>query len=170
MIKQARGFTLVELLIVMVLLAIAAAMVGPRLWGMVEPDPARDIPRLLGDRIDRMRGEAIIKTTAQDAVVNLVDNTLSDSDGKAIWTPPEGWQFTALPNVEVRETATTTLVTKKEEAPPDRIALRFNPDGSANEARFQLTGPDSGQGWTIAIAPLTGRMTMTPLNERDHAH
>jgi hypothetical protein len=155
----------------MVLLGLIAASVGPRLFGLFEENPARDIPRLFGDRIDRMRGEAIMKSTPQVAVVDLANNVLTDADGATLWTPPEGWQFAAPPDVEVHETATTTAVVQKNDEAIDHISLKFNPDGSADAAHFRITGPESDLGWQLDVAPLTGRLTLTPLAGSDaHAN
>jgi general secretion pathway protein H len=166
-IPRSTGFTLIELLIVMVILALGAAAVGPRLWGALTPDPARDLPRQLQDHIDKLRSDAILKRNTQTATLDLDSNTLIEGDADRGWQPPNGWRF------DKDELAESTVPVAAEQpgapALPPKIRLAFMPDGSAANARFVLIGPTPGQGWRFSVSPITGRLTISPLSQDEHA-
>lgn len=165
MSTRSAGFTLIELLIVMVILALGAAAVGPRLWSALTPDPARDIPRQLQDRIDKLRSDAIFKRNGQAATIDIDSNTLLIGDAEHGWQLPDGWQFA------IDENAPPPSPSGDGTAPdpnaPPRIKLGFAPDGTATEAHFLVTGPQAEQGWRFAVSPITGRLSIGPIATAD---
>ncbi|WP_284195084.1 prepilin-type N-terminal cleavage/methylation domain-containing protein [Chitinimonas prasina] len=152
---QRHGFTLLELMVVMALLAIAASLTGPRLWAMLQPSPERDLPRQLVEQIDRLRSDAVFRRKTQAAEIDIEANVLHTPRGD--WRPPEGWLFVALPEV-----AATADPAAAPAAPPTILSLEFLADGSASSLRFALQGP-SRPGWQFHISPHTGRLSIQPL-------
>ena len=143
------GFTLIELVIVLLLLGLIAGVATPRLFSMLTPDPARQLPTQLADKIDRLRSDAIFLGAMQTAVVNFTDNRLDTTREK--WALPTDWAF------EADDDATTD-----DDGNDKPLVLHFMPDGSASAAAFKLTGPNH-LGWHYTIAPTTGRLHEGPL-------
>lgn len=161
MARRTAGFTLLELLVVMAILAVAAATIGPQLWGQHEANPSRDIPRQLFDMLDKMRSDAIFQGHSQAASIDFDNNVLALRDSDHTWSPPGGWQ---LQPPEDGDGHPADL--------GDRLALEFMPDGTAKPAQFQIIGPDGQAGWTVSISAFTGRPTLKPLGadaDRDDA-
>jgi prepilin-type N-terminal cleavage/methylation domain-containing protein len=152
-----RGFTLIELLVVLAILALAVAITGPRLLGMLTPDPARDLPQQLQDKIDRMRSDAIYKSQVEFAVIDYLDNNLT-VDGVP-WVPPSGWEFAPPREGDLPADEPTPVVQD-----PDRIGLEFAPDGTAKSAHFILHSTKDENGWIFDVSAMTGRVSHRPLH------
>ncbi|MBV8466573.1 MAG: prepilin-type N-terminal cleavage/methylation domain-containing protein [Burkholderiales bacterium] len=155
--SQQRGFTLIELLVVLAILALAVAVTGPRLLGMLTPDPARDLPQQLQDKIDRMRSDAIFKSQVEFAVIDYVDNSLT-VDGVP-WLPPSGWEFTPPREGDLPVDEPSPALPD-----PDRIGLEFAPDGTAKSAHFILHSTKDENGWIFDVSGMTGRLSYRPLH------
>ncbi len=84
--NQRKGFTLVELLVVMVMIALLAALVGPRLFpkvGKGKQSAAKAQIELFGQALDQFRLDAGRYPTTQEGLSALVNNT-----GIAKWDGP----------------------------------------------------------------------------------
>jgi prepilin-type N-terminal cleavage/methylation domain-containing protein len=158
------GFTLVELLVVLLVLALAAAVAGPRLLGMITPDPTKDLPQQLQDRIDRMRSDAIFKSQMQYAVIDYADNSMTVDDKS--WSPPSGWEFMPPREGDVLN-EDAPAPGQADEA--DRIGLAFSPDGTAKPAHFILHSTKDDSGWVFDVSAFTGRLTYRTLQQAQAA-
>ncbi len=152
------------MLVVLVVLALAAAVTAPRLLGMITPDPARDLPQQLQDKIDRMRSDAIFKSQVQYAVIDYLDNSMTVNEKP--WSPPSGWEFMA-PRVGDVPDDEMQAVDRSGEV--DRIGLSFSPDGTAKSVHFILHSTKDDSGWVFDISAMTGRLSYRTLQQAQAA-
>ncbi|MFZ1983683.1 MAG: prepilin-type N-terminal cleavage/methylation domain-containing protein [Desulfatitalea sp.] len=73
-----RGFTLIELMVVMLLITIMFAVTIPRIDGTMMQDPRKKTTRWLMNAVSTLRAAAIEKQKSQILVLNL--------DGNRLWT------------------------------------------------------------------------------------
>ena len=134
------GFTLVEMLLVVVLLALAAGLV------MVRANPDRSAVKLsarLGDYLREARALAILEG-------QRVTLALDPATGQLSGPPPLG---------ALELGARLVLETGQ----PRDNSLLFQPDGSTVGAVLHiLPHGAAGRGHGIAVAPLTGAVTVLP--------
>ncbi|MFV3128972.1 GspH/FimT family pseudopilin [Niveispirillum sp. KHB5.9] len=133
--RRQAGFTLLEMLVVLLLLGVATALVAPRLsLGRAALDAdARTLAMVLSDA----REQAVLTGEPVTLALNLAD---------------PGWGGGNLP-------ATSSLhVEGDAELMADGVArIRFLPDGSASGATIRLTGRGGGER-RLRVDWLTGRV------------
>jgi general secretion pathway protein G len=81
-LKDQRGFTLIELLVVMTIIALLAALVGPRLWPETEKakqKAARAQIEMFGQSLDQFRLDNDRYPTTQEGLNALIANPGIDS-------------------------------------------------------------------------------------------
>ena len=136
------GFTLVEMLLVVVLLALAAGLVMAR----ASPDrSAVTLSARLGDYLREARALAILEG-------RIVTLGLDPGTGQLSGPPPLG---------ALELDARLTL----EAGQPSGNSLSFQPDGSTGGGVLHIlphTGAGSGAGYGLAVAPLTGAVSALP--------
>jgi general secretion pathway protein H len=137
-----RGFTLLELLIVFVVLALVGAVVTPGLAGRLGPVEAETTAREIAARLRQTRSEAIGSNLDLAFAVDVEQRSYSVAG-----RPPR-----PLPaNLDV------SLVTAEiERLGRNAGAIRFFPDGSSTGGEIRLTGGNSS--FRIEVDWLTGRV------------
>jgi general secretion pathway protein H len=143
--KRARGFSLLELVVVMVLIALVpglgAAVLGSALPGRQLKAAAKDVAVQL--RFTRAR--AIAAGTEQVFELDVIGKRWRAAGERAGELPDD---------VELR------VITARGESPADDIAaVRFFPDGAATGGRIVLSIDDAA--WRIDVGWLTGEVTLS---------
>lgn len=130
-VHRQRGFTLLELILVMGIVALAAAVVAPNLTGL----DGRNFDAQLRDLVAQLnyaRRSAIV--SGQVSTMQWADDTIS-------------LEFSA-------DDARTSSY-----EPIDSLLVSFYPEGGTTGGRLRLT-QDRQQGW-ISIDAFTGRITLS---------
>lgn len=138
-----RGFTLLELIVTLFLIALTAAVVGPAVGRRVETVQARaDVAGFLA--VFRHAREQAITTQHPFSVV--VD--------------PVGHRVTLLTGEdEVRSVRTLPARVTIEADPPPALTVKFQPQGLSTGGDFRFT---SGKvRYRVTIDPITGRVRST---------
>lgn len=158
-----RGFTLIELAVVIVVLGVMIALVAPRLGDLGEADLRRSARHLTG-LISFLRDEA----QAKKEVYRLK----FDIEGGHYWaealevTPEKTAEFRRLQSVigsEGNLSGQTTFRDVHASSHPDDPFILFTPDGWVEKAFIHLRDGD-GKDFTLIVRPLTGD---TELREGD---
>jgi prepilin-type N-terminal cleavage/methylation domain-containing protein len=84
--NRPRGFTLIELMVVMLLISIVLAVAVPRFEGGVLQDPSKRMSRWMINTVRTLRSKAIQKQVAQGLVMDL--------DHQKMWIVREGMDET----------------------------------------------------------------------------
>ena len=137
-----RGFTLVELLVVLVLAALLVGLVGPQLASGVPGSELRAGARDLASALRQARADAISSGEEQRLILNVEDNRF-DLSGSG--------RSGSLPG-DLRLRIDTS---RGEVVDEHRAGIRFFADGSATGGRIQLNG--NGRILVVDVDWLTGR-------------
>ncbi|MBN4077138.1 prepilin-type N-terminal cleavage/methylation domain-containing protein [Mariprofundus ferrooxydans] len=125
-----KGFTLLELLVVLVIVAMTASFAGPSLWKSYVKSNERSLVYAFADSLGAMRQNAFHQGRSV-SLPALNEGSIMNHDKFPVL--PEGWML---------ERST---------------ALRFLPSGVTNGASFYLSSP-VGNRWQLSLAPLDGRV------------
>ncbi len=137
---QARGFTLVEVMVVMVIIALIMALVGTSMARSVSSAEARASTRKMVASLRYTRARAIIDKKEQIFQVDI-DNRSYQAPGRKQVNLPEG--------VDV------TITTARSEVTSESVAgIRFFPDGGSTGGHIELTVNE--REYRINVAWLTG--------------
>lgn len=144
MTRPARGFTLLETLLVVALLAIAAALAAAAVTGGFRGMELRSTAKEMASHLRFTRARAIATGQPQRFVV--------DPEAHA-WTAPDGRDG------EIPERLSVTFTGAREVQPAEgQGAILFFPDGAATGGRITLALDDAA--WDIDVAWLTGEVTV----------
>jgi len=113
MITNQKGFTLLELLVVLVIVGMAASFSGPQLWQSYAKASERSVLQTFADDLEKIRVEAFHQ---QRSIVLAVEGSTNQI---AMPDLPEGWRI--------------------EKSSP----LRFLPTGVTNGGTLYFLSPDS---------------------------
>lgn len=155
-----QGFTLIEILVVLVILGIAAAMVVPRITGMGDMQASGAARILLAD-MQYAQNEAIV--TQKDVTVTFNTGNgsyvLSNTDGTLTHPLNKTPFVTALPSM----------------AGYRNIQMLSANFGGTNRVTFDSMGsPDNGgqvvlsadgNGYRLTLAPVTGKVSVESLSD-----
>lgn len=130
-ISSQRGFTLVEMLVVLVLISAASAFVGPNLWNSYEKFSQQSVVEAFMAELNLLRVEAYRQRKVIEFDRIGERNLLA---GRVLPTLPDGWLL--------------------EKSSP----LRFLPSGVTNGGVYQLKS--ANRRWLLEIAPLDGNYTI----------
>jgi len=140
-----RGFTLVELLVVMVIASLAMALVLPSLSGARTRLELNSATRQLSAALRHARSQAIARHADVALVLNVEDRSYRYSDEPARYALPDTLNLKLL-------TSQSELVGS------DSGAIRFFPDGSSTGGRIVLLADGTDQ--AIDVNWLTGRISI----------
>lgn len=135
------GFTLVELLVVLAIMAFATLAVAPSLQRLVAPRPPRPVAEQLLDAIARSRDDAIQKRHTFRGLIDPGNRLWQDSEGQVLYQFPED-----------------TLITSENGTSADPIPCVFRPDGSGCSLSLRVVQDD--QEWRVMVDPVTGRIRL----------
>lgn len=140
----ARGFTLVELMAVIVLLAIATATVTFSFSKSLQSAKIRGASRDLVAALRYTRGQAIVKGRQEVLLLNLDDNSYN-APGK--------------PTTKLPEDMTLQLTTaEREQTGANSGGIRFFADGSSTGGHISVF--QGRREWRINVAWLTGDIAL----------
>lgn len=138
-IKSSRGFTLIELMIVVVLLGIFASIAMPAFTGLIE-----------NNRVQSSASElyGLMQAARSDAVTRRAPVTLSKPANSTRWIAQQGGETTR--SVDFPSSVTATSATS---------SIVFNPDGSAANATITVASSGVDDSYTVAVQP-SGNISM----------
>lgn len=142
--SKGRGFTLVEVMVVMVIIALVMGMVATSISSSVSGAEARAATRKLVASLRYTRARAIIDKSEQVFQVNT-ENRSYQAPGRKLITLPEG--------VDVTITTARSEITSEEVA-----GIRFFPDGGSTGGHIELTVNE--REYRVNVAWLTGETKM----------
>lgn len=135
----ANGFTLVELLVVLAIMAFATLAVAPSLQRLVAPRPPRPVAEELLDALSRSRDEAIQKRRSFRGVIDPANRAWLDSAGNLLY------QAGADATIEAASGASA-----------EPVPCTIRPDGSG--CNLSLKVMQNEQEWRLKVDPITGRI------------
>ncbi len=124
------GFTLLELLVVLVILGFAVSISSPRLWRLYEKTQERSVVQTFGDALQKLR----LKAFHSGRTINLAAVTGEEGVApKRMPALPDGW-----------------LLYKSTD-------IRLLANGVTNGGELYLRTPH-GNRWLLTLQPLDGRV------------
>ena len=140
------GFTLVELLVVLAVLALALAVVPPSLTGAIDSARFKNAQRDLVSALRYTRSRAVNSQQAASVEINVKQGTMQVAGRQR--------------NLSIPDDVALTLVTaQREQLSAFEGAIRFYPDGSSTGGQVRFSRDD--QVWSINVDWLTGRISTT---------
>jgi general secretion pathway protein H len=142
--RAARGFTLIEILAVVALIALALAVVSVSVGGGLKGAKVKAASRDLVAALRYTRGQAIVKREAQTLSV--------DVEQRRYKAPNKKW-------VELPKDMTMKLFTARSELEEEGVGrIRFFPDGSSTGGHIDLLRDDAV--WRVEVLWLTGEVSL----------
>ena len=138
------GFTLVELLVVLAVLALALAIVPPSLSGAIDKARFRNAQWDLVSALRHARSQAVNSQQAATVDINVKQGTMQVAGRRR--------------DLSIPDDVDLTLVTaQREQLSEYEGAIRFYPDGSSTggQVRFRR----GNRAWSIEVDWLTGRVS-----------
>jgi prepilin-type N-terminal cleavage/methylation domain-containing protein len=136
----ARGFTLLELIVTLFVIALAVGLVAP----------------VVGRSTDTLRGRANVARFSA-MLRHARDQAITTRRSHAVVIDPAGHRATlvAAPD-EVRQARTLSADLQVDANPPDALNVRFEPTGVSTGGDFRLT--TGGMRFRVTVDQLTGRV------------
>lgn len=154
--RRDTGFTLIELMVVMLLISIVLAVAIPRFEGGPFQDPTKKLSRWMISTVRNLRSTAIQKQTVQTLVIDL--------SHQRIWISQAGMSEEALSAAEDKAMTIDKSIQIRNVQYPDRdqltygaVEIHFYPQGFSDQALIQLE-TDDAQRLTFVIEPLLPKM------------
>lgn len=141
----ARGFTLLELIVTLFLIALAAAVVGPAVGRGVETVQAR---------ADVAGFSAVFRHAREQAITTQRTFSVVVDPGRHRVTLVAGED-------DVRSVRTLPARVRVEADPPPALTVKFEPQGLSNGGDFRFTSGTVR--YRVTIDPITGRIRSTRL-------
>jgi len=134
-VNRQQGFTLLEMLVVLVVIAMSASFAGPNLWNSYVKSNERSTVQGFADAVMQLRQDAFHQGTSI-----LLPAVLNE-------TVPAGGLLPALPDGWVLEKSDS---------------IRLLPSGVTNGGSFYLRSSVANR-WLLTLAPLDGRGKISKL-------
>ena len=138
-----RGFTLIELAVTIMVLAIAAAFVAPALGRSVDTLRARAEVSGFTGFLRAAREQAVTRREAQEVAL--------DPETRTLVIRVEGSRF-------VRSSRSFSYLLRIEPDPPTARTVRFQPQGLSSGGTFHLLAPGARR-YVVTVDPFTGRVS-----------
>ncbi|HXG17859.1 MAG TPA: prepilin-type N-terminal cleavage/methylation domain-containing protein [Methylomirabilota bacterium] len=141
---RARGFTLLELILVLLIISVASALVGPALGTRLLRADARRTAIQLRSVVDYMRVKAVRSGQEEVMVIDPQDNTYwREGSGETIEVPPESG-FLSARSRWIRENG--------------QVEFHFYPDGtnSGGAIRVEQGRGAAATAYLVVLDPLLG--------------
>ena len=138
-----RGFTLIELAVTIMVLAIAAAFVAPALGRSVDTLRARAEVSGFTGFLRAAREQAVTRGEAQE--VRL------DPEARRLVIRAEG-------SPSVRSSRSFSYLLRIESDPPTATTVRFQPQGLSSGGTFHILAPGDRR-YVVTVEPFTGRVS-----------
>ena len=139
-----QAFTLIEIMIVVAIIGLMAAISAPALLSMLQKDGMRkaeaDVTELLGDA----RAQAILKGQTTDVSFHPADNRLESSTGKSV-TLAEGIAMEGI-GINLMDFSETEV-----------SRVRFFPNGTSDELTLVLHSGDDWRKITLEFSTALAR-------------
>jgi prepilin-type N-terminal cleavage/methylation domain-containing protein len=142
-VKDGRGFTLIELAVTLLVLAVAAAVVVPGIGRSIESVRARAEVSGFAAYLRAAREQAIVRGEAQAVRLNPETRSLA---------------ITAAGSDAVRSSRSFAYLVRIEPEPPEALPLTFEPLGFSSGATYRILAPGNRH-YLISVDPLTGRVS-----------
>ena len=143
----ARGFTLIELMLVLMLVGVASVIVLPNIEkGMQDREVRRSALGLAAAARD-LRSRALDEGTMQQLVLNLAQNNYHVARNVEVQLPPDV-KFTQVVGGEIVDGEARQFV--------------FFPNGTSHGGTIALAGRQGSVSYAIRLEPLTGRVKVEP--------
>jgi general secretion pathway protein H len=144
---QERGFTLVELMVVMVIIALIMGLVSTSMSRSISSAEARSATRKLVANLRYTRTRAIVDKSEKVFMVNVDERSYRAPGRKQVTLPEE---------------VDLTLTTARSEMTSENVGgIRFFPDGGSTGGHIELTV--NGREYRINVAWLTGEASLERL-------
>ena len=140
------GFTLVELLVVLAVLALALAVVSPSLTGAIDSVRFKSAQRDLVSALRYARSRAVNSQQATSVEINVKQGTMQVAGKQRTLSVPD-------------DVVLTLVTAQREQLSAYEGAIRFYPDGSSTGGQVRFSQDD--QVWSISVDWLTGRISTT---------
>lgn len=142
-VLNARGFTLLELVVTLLVLALAVALVSPAIGRSTRALQARAEVARLTAMLRHAREQAITTGRPHALVVDPAARRLAIVAGEGEVR-------------EIRETRTWSAEFRVEAASPEGLVVRFDPHGVSSGGELQVAS--AGLRYRVSVEPLTGRV------------
>lgn len=140
------GFTLVELLVVLAVLALALAVVPPSLTGAIDSARFKSTERDLVSALRYARSRAVNSQQAATVDINVKQGKMQVAGRQRALSIPD-------------DVALTLVTAQREQLSEYEGSIRFYPDGSSTGGQVRFSRGE--QVWSIDVDWLTGRVSTT---------
>lgn len=150
--SETAGFTLIELMVVMLLISIILAVAIPRFEGAFLQDPTKKISRWMINTVRTLRSEALQSQKFQTLVIDLNDNRMwmiqqdMDEDALAAASEKSFQMPSAIRIVNV-------IFPEREQISSGNAEIHFYPTGFSDEAVIHLEAANAER-FSFLVEPL----------------